>query len=1056
MLAKLSMPRYGRVWYRRRQLSRLREFFTDATTDQAKVLWITGQAGSGKTALAASYLESWEQPFIWYQLDRGDTDPSSFFHYLGLALQRLQPDMPHMPLYAADSPLGLELFTRRYFRQLAEALPDAALLVLDNYQELPQSAPIHRLLCLAVDELAPRHKLLVMSRQEPPAEFSRLQAYGELRLMGQGSLNLAADEVIPFAERVCGHTLTESRARQLHQRTRGWVTGLLLLLRQDDEEPSATLNSDKDLLHRYFSAEVFSRMSEVTRAAAMSMALVPRFHVLEIPGQRDETCGNPIAEELFANPFVHRFGNDQDICEFHPLFRAFLVAEAKEYWGEAGYRERCLTVGLRHGELGMVEEAIAALTESGAQVQLAELIIRQSPQWFVQGRYQTLRDRMSTLTPATIRSRPWLSYWQAMATLPQDALSARQLYEQAYQRFSADGHREAALMAWAGIVQSYHFHWGSFSGLDRWIDELNQVLGNHYDRLDLSIRLQVTNGIYCSLLYRRMTHPDTELWRGRALLLLEQCQGVNERLELGQKLLMHSLWSGKLYSAVSLVERLSPLVREASPITAVYWWAFEANFHWLNADFESCLAVVQQGLAIIEERGLNPGHEFFLLSHAVYALLTQEKVTEAKNHLKRLAALVPPGSALHNGHCDYLMAYLHYVEGDRSAARTLLLSALEHARASGTIMPISLVETALATLYLEMNDIARATRHLRSASAIAAALDSEVLEFKLGVLQALIADQQGHKRKLPGSLRRAFSAAASGCLYNVDWCRSEHLARLCALALREGIETESVQRLIRRRKLLPQQPFQTVVDWPWPVRIFTMGQFAIVIDGQPLAFRGKSQVKVLDLLKVLVASGGRDVSECHLLDTLWPDAEGHMAQQNLKATVYRARKLLGVEAILWQSAALSLNPQSCWLDTWALEAKLDVLSGTEGLELPAQLAALAAAMALYRGGFLDGEGRGYALVPRERLRSRFLRSLISVAGNAVAENHFSEAIDLYQKALDIEPLAEQLYRELITVYVQLNQRAEALAVYQRCSEHLRSQLQLEPSEETSRLVEFDG
>jgi len=52
-----------------------------------KVIWISGPAGSGKTTLAASYFDSQQAPCLWYQLDEGDADLTTFFYYLGLAAQ---------------------------------------------------------------------------------------------------------------------------------------------------------------------------------------------------------------------------------------------------------------------------------------------------------------------------------------------------------------------------------------------------------------------------------------------------------------------------------------------------------------------------------------------------------------------------------------------------------------------------------------------------------------------------------------------------------------------------------------------------------------------------------------------------------------------------------------------------------------------------------------------------------------------------------------------------------------------------------------------------------
>ena len=49
------------------------------------------------------------------------------------------------------------------------------------------------------------------------------------------------------------------------------------------------------------------------------------------------------------------------------------------------------------------------------------------------------------------------------------------------------------------------------------------------------------------------------------------------------------------------------------------------------------------------------------------------------------------------------------------------------------------------------------------------------------------------------------------------------MERLCAFALERDIETEYVQRLIARRGL--QRPAPDIANWPWPLRVFTLGRF---------------------------------------------------------------------------------------------------------------------------------------------------------------------------------------------------------------------------------------
>jgi len=114
---------------------------------QRPVIWVSGPPGSGKTTLATSYIEARKIPCLWYQVDKADADPATFFYYLGQAMERAAPrKRKPLPLLTPEYLQGISTFSIRYFENLFARLKIPSLIVFDNYQEVPTESPFHEII----------------------------------------------------------------------------------------------------------------------------------------------------------------------------------------------------------------------------------------------------------------------------------------------------------------------------------------------------------------------------------------------------------------------------------------------------------------------------------------------------------------------------------------------------------------------------------------------------------------------------------------------------------------------------------------------------------------------------------------------------------------------------------------------------------------------------------------------------------------------------------------------------------------------------------------------
>jgi two-component SAPR family response regulator len=270
------------------------------------------------------------------------------------------------------------------------------------------------------------------------------------------------------------------------------------------------------------------------------------------------------------------------------------------------------------------------------------------------------------------------------------------------------------------------------------------------------------------------------------------------------------------------------------------------------------------------------------------------------------------------------------------------------------------------------------------------------------------------------------------------------MSDVCATALEFGIEPEYVRTNIIERRIPHPKGGLTLEKWPWALRIYTLSRFSVVRDGKELHFESKTQRRPLELLKALIAFGGRSVTEEQLTEALWPEAEGDAGHQTFATTLHRLRKLLSVEdAVNLEDKRLTLNTQYVWVDAWAFERTV--------AQADSDSSRIECALSLYGGSFLNGETAPWVVAPRERLRSKFLRAVVTFGQARETQGEHGSALSWYQRALEADPLPEELYGRLMRCYAHLGRHVEALAVYERCRANCTQVLGIEPSAEIQRL-----
>lgn len=177
----------------------------------------------------------------------------------------------------------------------------------------------------------------------------------------------------------------------------------------------------------------------------------------------------------------------------------------------------------------------------------------------------------------------------------------------------------------------------------------------------------------------------------------------------------------------------------------------------------------------------------------------------------------------------------------------------------------------------------------------------------------------------------------------------------------------------------PPAPPDTIQPDKIAIRITTMGKFEVTIDGLPLYDRNWHGKRSKTLLKALIVLGGHKVSSSQLSDLIWPDADGDLAKNSLKVTLWRLRHLApdqGTTMPTWvamQHGQVSLIAHCCQVDSIEFERALHSALGRR------DAIALVEALSRYPADFLPQDDEPWIVAHRARLRMMFLQGVRMLA-----------------------------------------------------------------------------
>jgi predicted ATPase/DNA-binding CsgD family transcriptional regulator len=236
------------------------------------------------------------------------------------------------------------------------------------------------------------------------------------------------------------------------------------------------------------------------------------------------------------------------------------------------------------------------------------------------------------------------------------------------------------------------------------------------------------------------------------------------------------------------------------------------------------------------------------------------------------------------------------------------------------------------------------------------------------------------------------------------------------------------------------------------MRIRLLGGFRIWVGPRSLAGDAWRLKKAASLIKLLTLSPGHRLPRERVMELLWPGSGNSAASNNLRQTLYTARKALGTGGsgyLVSGEGSLQLCPEGeLWVDAEVFE---EAALAARRSHDPA---AYRLAVDLYAGELLpEDRYEDWTEDRRAHLRRLYLDLLIELAGLYEERGEHDPAAEALQRVVTQESANEEAHADLMRLYAISDRQGDALAQYERLGEVLSRQLDAEPSAETRQLRE---
>jgi len=267
-------------------------------------------------------------------------------------------------------------------------------------------------------------------------------------------------------------------------------------------------------------------------------------------------------------------------------------------------------------------------------------------------------------------------------------------------------------------------------------------------------------------------------------------------------------------------------------------------------------------------------------------------------------------------------------------------------------------------------------------------------------------------------LEHLANSLPDGCTILINSRTVPRLSWISLMAKQRGI-------MLKDAQFIRENFYRQLTESEDIIEVFALGPGFVLLNDEPIdTWEGH-----LPRLLFFYALDRPAITRSEICAAFWPDLDSDQAVNVFHVTKRRLHKALNVDVLIHEDGYYHMAP-NLRVEYDVADFVSQLLHGRD-LANPDRYNALQNALEIYNSPFLRGHSDPWIAARRADFQAGYLEALAQMAEFKIQNNQPEQALRLLQKAVQVNDSQEDLHRNVMSLYITLGRRSEAVSHFRK-------------------------